>query len=1310
MFLSRATARVAVEPPARDGAFHFTLRCRSNNKLCAIRSILPGKVNALADGECNVRIKRSDVIRLREMLRNPVRAAAFGEEYDVRLVTYLLFEATGLFREYGEDLYSHIHDQYIHDMRAGAGKFQQIINYIRGAYPGRLPVAAMGQAMPLCFPNPALLDGYFEFCEQNWCYVLKLGNARGARSLLLETAAMKLEQLNAVESLSDAQSVAAECLSRLVESASEEKIEIPCEDFFVIIREIIGDVRLKSHVEQQLFSRQEQGIIDGLTTRFRTACGACGVGVGSATGVSRAISSLKKVRALVRNSGFFQKLNSSGILQAQQYFGGMNAIIAAMISFLQSHQELTEPELQFFLQDTCGDIINDIGHLLAIHDFLSIGGTIDRDAIVKFTRREISEISAHINRYISQCSEIFSRLENEDESSLECVIAALRLERVADDESVDCRLSSLLDAEIFVRNGDTWAVNNRARNERLFRHLKSHALCDFLCDFEYEGGAECDKFLDRLFASGCTSDDALLLLKHIVKSREREWVKDVACSAGLRVAQSVYNTSRFLPFHSLWAAFVNPARYRTSSGYKGSGIAGRLYARNKEIPFTEFSREISEGLYLTDHDYRFVSGNYEAEMLCRSFRVRHNIPGFFERAVFPVRRYKLVWYIVLGLLFVLCSVIAVIGRLMDHFGIIPGVLVKGVLDVFRAIFETTVVIVGLDTMVGKGLSVIINTAGFFIRILDFILLGGLISRVTRFIFVRFYSGCDYLFNAIMTACENVRRHGIGDACYLLMEKVFCRGTARGSPVPTMSSPACEEARNIGNSPAVAPHMLVEQVYGECQSVSDTLRSFSHTIACELYGQKPEVGKLLREFRRTLTLPQTSTFEGNYLRIRREFFFLLNNYQEEFSASRTQPSRATIFNSYDARRAVYDKITAVNVQTLQMMRQGDVATLRSIENHMDSRAVLNAACEYGESITLRELNEKIAALCWALSVIDAHDITGVVARHETLILDTKVEKSCIIALMDCVLTLQNFRRSLLTGRNVSRDLVLNDFRVNFSSYIRDVCCIVGAVDRSITLRHHTASYRKFCNIMCTDFLLLETPSFMAERVSSFVNLSLGVKSYFSVLKDELVDFEGDLRECKYLLASFLMCHVMESSSINGLASFCSQGTRLTSHALDAVGLGVVYDFFMTTQYGERFLAILWCSLYPRDLVAYLKKCALAISLLNAEELSAISGTIDHCIYQDSFLRQGHALGEVKSVLNSLGDLFCTIFQVHAIRASFESTKTLHCGSMEYFMQRKEITTCSDARSLDVVDAAACSANILQQAEVDVGIQCRTSRRQ
>ncbi|MGN7661131.1 MAG: hypothetical protein ACTJLK_00690 [Anaplasma sp.] len=1276
---------------------------------------MPGKVNVLSDGECDVRIRRSDVIRLEEVLRNPIRAAAFGEEYNTRLVTYLLFEATGLFRRYGEDLYSRVHDQYIHDMRAGAGKFQQIINYMRGVYPGRLPVAASWQAMPLCFPNPALLDGYFEFCERNWCYVLKLGNAEGARSLLLEAVVMRLEQLNAVESLSYAQVMAAECLSRFIESASEWEIEIPCEDFFVVIREIIGDVRLKSHVEQQLFLRQERSIVYGLTRRFCAAYGACRASVGSATGVSRAISSLEKVRSLVRNSGFFQKLNSSGVLQAQQYFGGMNAIISAMVNFLQSHQELTEPELQFFLQDTCGNIINDIGHLLAIHDFLSLGGTIDRDAIVKFTRREICEISAHINRYISQFGEICGRLENEDESSLECATAALGLKHVAGDESVGYRPTLPLNAEIFVRRGDAWVINNLARNEHFFRYLKSHELCNFLCDFEYEGGVECDKFLDGFFANGCTSDDALLLLKHIVKSRKQEWIKDVACSTGLRIAQSAYNMSRFLPFHSLWSAFVNPARYRTSSGHRGSGIAERLYTRNREIPFTEFSQEISEGLCLTDHDYRFVAGNYEAEMLCRSFRARHNIPGFFERAMFPVRRYRLVWYTALGFLFVVCSIVAVIGRLMNHFGIIPGVLVKGVLDVFRAVFETTVVIVGLDTIVGKGLSVVINTAGFFIRILDFILLGGLISRATRFIFGKFYSGCDYLFNALMSACENVERHGIGSACYLLMEKVFCRDVDRDSPVRAMSSQAYKEARESGNdrtkdSNPVDPHMLVGQLYGECQSVSGTLRSFSYVIASELYGRKPGVKKLLREFRRTMALPQTSTFERNYFRLRREFFFLLNNYQEEFSASRAQPSRATIFNSYDARRAVYDKITAVNVQTLQMMRLGGVATPSSIENHMDSRAVLNAACASGEPITLRELNEKIAALCWALSVIDTHDITGVVARHETLILDTKVEKSCVIALMDCVLTLQNFRRGLLAGRNVGRDLVLNDFRINFSPYIRDVCCIIGAVDRSMTFRHHTASYRKFCNIMCADFLLFETPSFMAERVSSFVNMSLGVRSYFSVLKDKLVDFEGDLRECKYLLASFLMCHIMESSSINGLVSLCSRGERLTSYTIDAVGLGVIYDFFMTTQYGERFLSVLWCNLYPRDLVAYLKKCVLAISLPNAEELSAMSGTIDHRIYRDSFLRQGHALGEVKSVLNGLGDLLCTVFQVHAIRAIFESAKTVHCGNLEYFMQRKEATTCSGARRPEVSDATARSANIFQQTKIDVGIQCRMSGRQ
>ncbi|ACZ49130.1 hypothetical protein ACIS_00512 [Anaplasma centrale str. Israel] len=1299
-FLSRAVTRVAISPPVRDGAFHFKVDCRPSDRLCALLATLPGEVYTRVPEECSVRVRSSDVIRFKEAIRNPIRAAARGDEYRIRLVAYLLLEVTERFQEYGEDLYSHIHDGYVHDMRAGGGKFRQCINYIRGEYPGRLPnEPSMGLYTQLCFPSPTLLREHFYFSDEEWCYVLKLKKCAPEASLLFEAASMRLRRLDCGAATPN-NGYATECLRRFLASVTHGiknpaenggEIKIPCEDFFIIVQEITGDSPVKSYIEHQLYLRQEKCIAHGLQESFNHAWSRhardkdVGVRGNAVAEMREAILGLKQVQFLLGDPSFFQRLNPMGVLQAQQYFRGMNAIVGAMIACMQANEGLwTEEALLFFLKETCGNITGDIGRLLAIHDFFSVGHTIYRDAVVKFTREEVSEISEHINCWVSLFREMGRTFVDGRYGTLEnmvrnygSVTSDFHSGGNASDMGPSLSPDTLSQLFSSFRSG-LLEVNTDFRNELLLRHLKSHRLCDFLCEFEYTNiHGKCDELLEEIFDNGCTNDRALALLRQIVKSCGCERIKNIGYSRSLSFAQCAYKISYWLPFRSFWLPWVNPANYRTSSGYVGRGTTHRFYAKNMMIPFTEFSQAICRGLHLEDLEHRFVESDYEAEMLGRSFRIEHNIPGFLERITFPIRKHRWVWYLVLSLLMVLCSVVAVVGQVLDHFGIIPGVLVKGALDVFRSIFDVTVAIVGLDTIVERFMLLVVSIAGLTVRVLDFILLCGLLSAVTRFIFGKFHNACNFLFEALISACEHARLYGLKDAFWLLIEKLLHREQDVNVPdVPTNNSLrqacCCDGTGAIQVTGLQAPSEIPPT---ERWDIPNALRSLSGAVGEELYGRKPDVRLVLHKFHKTLDLPQRTVFEGAYLELRKEFFFLLNNYQEELSiAADGRSGSVNILNSYAARREVYNKVTAANLQTIQLicLRQ-DAPTVRIIRSNEDAWAVVNAARDHGESITLKELNEKIAALRWALSAMDSYDLTGIAMRHETVVSDTKIEKSCAIALMDCVITLRGWKKALLDHESVSRDLVLCDLQSNFSSYIRDVCCILGVADRAVAGRHNTASYRRFCKIVGVDFLLLETPSLAAESMSSFVGLSLGARSYFSELKRGLEDFAGHCRELKYMLASLMVYQITLLSGVEDLRSLFDHYSRFAESAMRPLGIEAAYDFFARTRYTEQFLSFFWRSVFLWDVVIISEEFFRAMLPLGPSEMFAVFRTADHRIYLESFFRRNCALDEVKSALNSLGDLVYTVLQVHQVRAILRRAKAANRtnGNLEHFMQREEM---------------------------------------
>ncbi|KAF2281965.1 hypothetical protein GH714_042789 [Hevea brasiliensis] len=233
---------------------------------------------------------------------------------------------------------------------------------------------------------------------------------------------------------------AEECLRRFLASATcgirapvgdDRTIKIACEDFFIIVQEIIGDSLVKSHIERQLCLRQERCIARGLQENFdrawsRSALGQDAGGHAAVAEIRQAILSLKQVQSLLENPSFFQ--------------------------------------------------------------------------------REVSEISAHINCWVSLFRETSRALISGRHDSSERIIQNHR--SAAGDTP---GLEPLLDPDTISRlfshsSNGLREVNTRLRNELLFRHLKSHKLCDFLCEFEYaDMRGECDRLLETIFSDGCTN-------------------------------------------------------------------------------------------------------------------------------------------------------------------------------------------------------------------------------------------------------------------------------------------------------------------------------------------------------------------------------------------------------------------------------------------------------------------------------------------------------------------------------------------------------------------------------------------------------------------------------------------------------------------------------------------------------------------------------------------------------------------------------------------------------------------------------------
>ncbi|WP_249548675.1 hypothetical protein [Anaplasma phagocytophilum] len=1339
-----------------ESFFRFTVVCSHDPRVFSLLSVLPCAVLKNDSGEYVVKIKKSDLVRLIYRMRNPMRYACNEDEYSTRLATYMLLELTNLFEGYAENLYKHSRSTFVHDMRSGAGRFQQLINYIGDLHPGRLPCNILAsKVVPLCFPNPNILESSFSLSEPDMSYMLGNVSENAEDSILFEAAKMRLERLQEFCNSSEGHPTYVEgaicCISNLLSALSNrgqystrpESFKIAACDFMVAIREIMSDINIRSHVEKRLRSRQLDCVVNNMKRVSYDARGANGGGVGridddnphvtdaNTEKVLGAIAHLESFRSLIDDPAFFQRFNDDhGVLQAQQYFRCISAMVAAESIFLSEHVgKLTAADLQFFLNETCKEVSGDISQLLAIYDFLATNQIVDRDAVVRVTRSEIKELSHKVHRFVSMYLSICQELSTGVYRSLDDVTAKIMCSTAGQhlDEWEESLLNERnLEAIFTVDEHGTWTSNDSARNRQLLSKIESHQLCDILHGLQCAGDVQVSQLVDELFVDGVTTDRVFEILRTGVKNRQHEWIRDIEYSAFLGFVIRAHEVSQYIPFHSWWLSLLNPGRYRTYSSYKGKSIGDRLYAKGSLIPHTEFSSGIANALYLKEGDHRNVTGAYDAEMLHKAFRVHHNISGAQERLLYYLKKYRVIWYVLLVLVGLACVLVGVVGRLLAHFGIIPGIATYGCAYVLRAMFDSIVAVLILDTIVDKTIYFAVQFIGLVIRTVDFILLFGLVSRITRFAFGKFYGLCSHICKQFVDACSHLRIYGLRHSLFLLVDRLFHVGQDNNfnlygvdsleKSVPELlglgSDSMCIVENITGGDSVVFEHhghneicdstyqnevrapasnifTLISEVYREHDgNLRNLPQGICQGFVRSVYGGKEDVSLLLEAFQKRVSLPQSTIFCSNYIDLRKEFFFLLNNYQEHLQVSVNTPKTPTIFNSYNERRAVYDIVTAVNMQT-SLVANRELIKVESISSRKCTKEFLSRAhATVGEEVTLKEINEKIAAVNWALAVIAERDVSGAVEEWEILFHDTKIEKSCAIALMDCALTLLEYKHLLLEGKRVSREVVLCDLRSNFRPYIRDACCILDTIDKG-RARHRTMSYRRFCNIMCKDFSLLEHASSMAEKASSMVGLNLGVISLGDKVREEVVEFLEYFQSPKSILLSILVYNAIKCTG-GSLAARVDYYSKSADIVLNSAGLGQVYDFFMDTELAQEFLECFWGSLFPKEFVLYMIALGEVVVQLDGEGIADLAASIDHSIYGQSFHQQSVAVGEVKTFFNCIADLCCTVSQVHLIKSIKKRKKKKVCAeSLEFFLQQEE-DNCTGAH--------ACNASSNSSADV------------
>ncbi|ABD44508.1 hypothetical protein ECH_0488 [Ehrlichia chaffeensis str. Arkansas] len=1317
-----------------------------------ILNVLPRGVIQEDLVDCRLTVKKSDLIFFKTQLHNPFRATAGNNEYNIRLMMYLIFEATDLWELHCCDIYSSIKGHYQHDQRECKGIFQQLMSYFFKSKEcvGRMGEDCVRDLNPLCFPNPELLRSKLCIHSDGKYYVFLSTIKEYEDSVLFKVITKKLQMLELESAKSSDDSVLLKildqkkCLQYFIACLSDvncfNSLAVPFHVFLEALNILISDQVIVKEIEGLLRERQLHDMINHVAYKFfqdkkQYGIDVYGQGLEKAhdiyyelygnnlpednLAVKKAILSLQNVKFnITANLDFFIKMNSDkGILRAQQYFRGLTALVEAEINFLQKFQDvLVIKDLDLFLKVTCKNVHDDINRLLAAYDFFMQKKIVDRNAILKFTKKELLELTQYTNSRVLLLKEIVRymndsiRAKNINKSFLsERVIGfivdnhpILSTQLLKDNRlisSID--FPGLIDSIVCV-NGK-WIIRNKEKNKWLLRQLKLHSLIDYL-----DINIDCLDILDELWDKKISDSKFLGILRVIINNShtDKKFIYDVKVSKSLRVLQVLYRISHFIPFSSIWRYYINPSRYRTTPGYVGDNVKEKLYTQNKKIPVTSFSSKIIENIKLCNSEERYVQSYYEAKFLKKRIRKDNNIAGRFEKLKIRLLSNRFVAYVLFGLMFVIILISAIVGRILMHFNIIPGVFIGKFIYGMQGIFDSLCVVVGLDTIVDKGLSLILDTAGIIVRVLDFILLCGLLSECIRFFIKLVYLICKHVYKVCENIYEFLKIYGFKYSCIILLSKIWF--------IKHREFETCQQQRESSEQGYDINGGLIEaleQIYGKVK-VSDGLSSRIISMTRELSSQidqilccnKPKPEFLLKEFEsHTSKLPQDVVGNVNYIKLKYEFSYLLNNYTEKINYC-SDTDRLNILNSFQKRSALYDKITAVNLQTRYFHKDSCV----KICNTRDVERIFAEANTMGDIVTVELLDAKIASLKWAIHMLDVHDVYNIKNRSEPVFLNTKVDHSMTVVLYDCILRLQNYRKQLQFGKLISKKFIDTDIDSNFSPYIRDVYHVLQSLDDNSMLNSQTSSIRIFVeNFFDSNSLLLKKPSDKAKDLANYIKIDKGTVSCMSRIKKSIYEFIEYFQDPKSISISFILYYLLRLTNSITLLSIADYVTQITDHALDIVMLDGLYEYFTCTDFGKLLLVEFYQKgILFKDIMFMCSEFDLGLLYNNIQTVqgSLHCQDINYSIYSSSFHRGNPAQEKISQMINGFIEVLCEGLFIKGVQQLVNYFKKKVVYNIQYFMLHENMASNSVLFNTKCVSDCYYSADVKVVQEVG----CRRQR--
>lgn len=1246
---------------------YFIIKNTEENKK-EISSHIPKKLFIeFADEKC-LKITGVNLLRYqKKQMANPIRTWGSDDEYNIRLIISLLFQATPRWHEYCTNLYDHGQDRYIHDQRAGAGRAKQFLNWMYDdeGYPGRLEEKNKYENLiPLCFPNPKLLHdpeslqkSYFTYAG-NGQYALTLSDNWKGSVLHKKLDELKLLHQFTIQEPDGKKKIKGaiiapfcvwqEAITKILKPDLEKDLSLEQQKTHVIslIIEFIKDKNKIQNIKQ---------LEDEVTDFIQSINNVAKDENSNVCQVQKTIEALYKIRKnITANKEFFDKFtDDKGVLQAEQYFRALTAHIDSEITFLVTFQNvLTKEDLNTFLNQTCKEVHSDINELLLAHDFLLTDDLEHRDIVINFTRKEIKELYQYISDKIK---------DYQGDKKDEWLLRQLKLHPLFELFNVENT------NEVQIKVGKLWKIVEDDSSNKNF---------------------DKSKFIDGLIEVVNSSTDNKSKV-HIEQSR---W---------LAFKQWLYNASYHVPLSSIWLSHVNPGKSRTGTKYKGKTLKEKLYTKNRVIQTSEFSKNIREALNLDTGNKEFVESKHEASWLIKEFRKKHRISGAKEKVLTYLGKHKVLWYTLLTAFILFTSAAAIAGRVLSCLGIMPPVMVDRMINALRGVFDGFVVMFGLDTIIDSIFILAVDLASLIVRCVDYILLFGLVSKSIRYLTKGIGKVVQGMSSGFKTLYETIRIYGLNGSFILLHDKITNNkqlAKEEKHEIKEQKEERSEEKikkkkdimmgqeHNIDNIFSSVIKLLEESQTEGHQSSSKRIgyvfNNFKSQIETDLIGRDIKFPKLSENFSSMCDLNNNksnfkSTSYWDFIRFQYEFHYLLNKYPKSIE----EPKKKDI-TVKDDRMEIYDLMVATSLQTKLSPKDPEEIKFDNARN------IIEKYTEGKEKkfVNPGVLKKKIAAIEWARNALENSDIDFAIKKAEPVFQTTKAHISAKVALHDYSEKLRELRNC---ERQVSVD-ELSAYEMIFARYITDTHYMLSSIDKSTAKNHEGNSLHQFRAAFSDNGTLFAFPSHGAKNAALILGIERGGVSLFSRVKEYTVDFIEEFQDPKVFAAAFAAYYI--AVQIPGLLNVAHTITDIPEIMLDHVGLGIVYDHFLETEIGRVLIEMV----YQRGellkdvwmLCKEFKDGAIGESKLKerwSEIKQEVRKTKSHCDHHG----HGSAKERLISFINGFVHLILTILGINLIRSLLHKTKNEY-RTFSYYYQGKQT---ADASKVVALDEAKGNKNIV-----------------